>query len=94
MIATREAAKHVGLDITAPTVARAGLRQRRLDLGGAARAVGAKIVAVTDWKGGVYNDKRLDVDKLIGTCGTQDGGRLPGAEPLARRQLFASTSTS
>jgi glutamate dehydrogenase/leucine dehydrogenase len=27
--------------------------------------IGAKIVAVTDWKGGVYNAKGLDVTKML-----------------------------
>ena len=49
--------RHQGRDGRGP-----GLRQRRLDLGRAARAqVGATIVAVTDWKGGVYNAKGLDI---------------------------------
>ena len=62
MIVTREAAKHLGFDIKGATRRRAGIRQRRLGLGRAAgRASAREIVAVTDWKGGVYNEKGLDV---------------------------------
>ena len=61
MIATREAAKHVGLNIKGATVAVQGFG----NVGGISAELlaeaGAKIVAVTDWKGGVYNAKGLDI---------------------------------
>jgi glutamate dehydrogenase/leucine dehydrogenase len=50
---------------------------------------GAKIVAVTDWKGGVYNPKGLDIMKLLAhvqQTKTVDG--FPDAEPLASADLF------
>src|SRR4249919_1506005 len=50
---------------------------------------GAKIVAVTDWKGGVHNPKGLDVDKLIQwTKEHKTVAGFPGAEPLAQDKIF------
>ena len=53
--------------------------------------IGAKIVAVTDWKGGVYNAKGLDIAKLLDyAAAAQDGRRLPrrrAARPTTK--LFA-----
>ena len=40
--------------------------------------MGAKIVAVTDWKGGVYNDAGLDIKKLLAhDAAAPHGRRLP-----------------
>src|SRR5471030_3305606 len=65
MIVARESAKHVGFDIKGATVAvqsfgNVGSISAQLLAG-----IGAKIVAVVDWKGGVYNAKGLDIPKLI-----------------------------
>src|SRR5206468_5284364 len=63
MIATREAAKHLGIDLKKARIAVQGFG----NVGGVSAQLlaqqGAKIVAVTDWKGGVINDKGLDVEK-------------------------------
>jgi glutamate dehydrogenase/leucine dehydrogenase len=51
---------------------------------------GARIVAVTDWKGGVYNPKGLDVSKLASHVAQQktvDG--FAGGDPLTNEQLFS-----
>src|SRR6185503_2985343 len=51
--------------------------------------IGAKIVAVTDWKGGVYNPKGLDVAKLLEYSvqhKTVEG--FPGADPLGNDDLW------
>src|SRR5262245_6933112 len=65
MIATREAAKHLGVNLRGATVAVQGFG----NVGGISAALlaeaGAKIVAVSDWKGGVYNKNGLDVPKLL-----------------------------
>src|SRR5499426_1838761 len=65
MIATREAAKHLGFNIQGATVAIQGFG----NVGGISAALlaeaGAKIVAVSDWKGGVYNQNGLDVPTLM-----------------------------
>jgi glutamate dehydrogenase (NAD(P)+) len=66
MIATREAAKHVGFPIKGATVAVQGFGNvGSISAELLAREMGASIVAVTDWKGGVYNAKGLDVSKLL-----------------------------
>jgi len=52
--------------------------------------IGAKIVAVTDWKGGVYNANGLDITKMLDFARqhkTIDG--FPGAEPIDNEKLFA-----
>ena len=51
--------------------------------------IGAKIVAVTDWKGGVYNPAGLDIAKMLDFAKqhkTIDG--FPGGEPIENDQLF------
>src|SRR5882762_10148751 len=65
MIVTRAAAKHLGLDIQQATVAVQGFGNVGSVSADLLAKIGAKIVAVTDWKGGVYNPKGLDVSKLI-----------------------------
>ena len=52
--------------------------------------LGAKIVAVTDWKGGVYNPAGLDITQMIEYAKqhkTIDG--FPGGEPIENDQLFS-----
>jgi glutamate dehydrogenase (NAD(P)+) len=90
MIATRESAKHVGFNIKGATVAVQGfgnVGSVSADL--LAREAGATIVAVTDWKGGVYNKQGLDIAKLLEYVQqkkTVDG--FPGGEPLDHGDLF------
>ena len=50
---------------------------------------GARIVAITDWKGGVYNDKGIDIEKLLAHTQqhrTVEGFR--GGDPLPGDQIF------
>jgi glutamate dehydrogenase (NAD(P)+) len=91
MIATREAAKHLGLDLKGLTIAIQGFG----NVGGISALLlaqhGAKIVAVADWKGGVYNPKGLDVLKLseyVQQPKTVVG--FEGGEPLTNEELFKS----
>src|SRR5882762_143550 len=65
MIVTRESAKHLGLPLKGATVAVQGFGNVGSVSADLLQKIGAKIVAVTDWKGGVYNPKGLDVSKLI-----------------------------
>src|SRR5580765_6477065 len=66
MIAARESANHVGLNIKGAKVAVQGFGNvGSISAELLASQVGATIVAVTDWKGGVYNPKGLDIPKLI-----------------------------
>ena len=65
MITTREAAKHLGFDIKGATVAVQGFGNVGSVSADLLQKIGAKIVAVTDWKGGVYNKNGLDIAKMI-----------------------------
>src|SRR4051812_25519163 len=82
MIATRESCRHLGVDIRQATVAVQGFGNvGSISAELLAQETGAKIVAVTDWKGGVYNKAGLDVPKLLEYTAqkkTVDG--FPGAE--------------
>jgi len=90
MIVTREAAKHLGFDIKGSTVAVQGFGNVGSVSADLLAKQGAKIVAVTDWKGGVYNAKGLDIPKLLEYAATHqktvDG--FPGGEPLSNEDLF------
>ncbi|MCC7418015.1 MAG: Glu/Leu/Phe/Val dehydrogenase [Acidobacteria bacterium] len=65
MIAAREAAKHFGIALKDTRIAVQGFG----NVGGVSAHLlaqqGARIVAVTDWKGGVYNEKGFDVPALM-----------------------------
>jgi glutamate dehydrogenase (NAD(P)+) len=89
MIVTREAAKHLGFDIRGARVAVQGFGNVGSVSADLLGRLGAKIVAVTDWKGGVYNDEGLDIAKMIDYGDrhkTIDG--FPGGEPLTNAGLF------
>jgi len=89
MIVTREAAKHLGFDIQGARVAVQGFGNVGSVSADLLNKIGAKIVAVTDWKGGVYNDKGLDIAGMLDYAKqhkTIDG--FSGGEPLENSQLF------
>jgi len=89
MIATRESCRHVGINITGATIAIQGFGNVGSISAELLAEAGAKIVAVTDWKGGVYNKAGLDIAKLLEYTQqkkTVDG--LPGAEPIGNTDLF------
>jgi glutamate dehydrogenase (NAD(P)+) len=89
MICTRESAKHVGVDIKGATVAIQGFGNVGMISAQLLSEAGAKIVGITDWRGGVYNRNGLDVTKLIEYAAqhkTVDG--FPGADSLVNDQLF------
>src|ERR1700680_2634217 len=88
MIVTRESAKHVGFDIQGATVGIQGFGNVGSISAALLAQAGAKVVAITDWKGGVLNARGLDLEKLLGYVKqhkTVDG--FPGAEPLTNDQL-------
>jgi glutamate dehydrogenase (NAD(P)+) len=90
MIVTREAAQHLNLDIKGATVAVQGFGNVGSVSADLLSKIGVKIVAVTDWKGGVYNDKGLDIAKLLDYARqhkTIDG--FPGGEAIDNEKLFA-----
>jgi glutamate dehydrogenase (NAD(P)+) len=89
MIVTRESAKHLGLDIKGATVAVQGFGNVGSVSADLLAKIGAKIVAVTDWKGGVSNPNGLDITKMLDYTKqhkTIDG--FPGGEPIDNEQLF------
>jgi glutamate dehydrogenase (NAD(P)+) len=90
MIVTREAAKHLGLDIKQAKVAVQGFGNVGSVSADLLAKIGARIVAVTDWKGGVHNPKGLDIPQMIEFSKqhkTIDG--FPGGEPIENDQLFS-----
>src|ERR1700752_478597 len=83
MIVTRESAKHLGLNIKGATVAVQGFGNVGSVSADLLAAIGARIVAVTDWKGGVHNPKGLDVSKLIAhTQQHKTIAGFPGGDPI------------
>ena len=89
MIVAREAAKHLGFELKGSRIAVQGFG----NVGGIGAQLmaeqGAKIIGVTDWKGGVQNDKGLDIPKLqewVATHKTVAG--FPGGEPLGQQEVF------
>jgi glutamate dehydrogenase (NAD(P)+) len=90
MIVTRELAKHLGLDIKGLRVGVQGFGNVGSVSADLLSKAGAKIVAVTDWKGGVYNENGLDVAKLLEYAAahekTVDG--FSEGEPLSNDKLW------
>src|SRR5688572_31636065 len=89
MIVARESAMHLGFELKGSRVAVQGFGNVG-SIGAQLMArQGAKIIAVTDWKGGVFNGKGLDVDKLIEHVRqhkTVNGYKE--AEPLSQQDVF------
>src|SRR5450830_488252 len=89
MIVTKEALKHLGLDIKGATVAVQGFGNVGSVSADHLAMIGAKIVAVTDWKGGVYNDKCLDVTRMLDYAKQHKSIEgFPGGEPLDNEKLY------
>jgi glutamate dehydrogenase (NAD(P)+) len=90
MIVVREAAKHLGFDIKGARVAVQGFGNVGSVSADLLSKIGAKIVAVTDWKGGVHNQNGLDIEKMLDYARqhkTIDG--FPGGDTIENDQLFA-----
>jgi len=89
MIVAREAAKHLGFSLKDSRVAVQGFGNVG-SIGAELMArEGAKIVGVTDWKGGVQNDKGLDIPNLqawVATHKTVAG--FPGGDALGAQDVF------
>ena len=89
MISTRESAKHLGFDIKATTVAVQGYGNVGSISAELLAGVGARVVAITDWKGGVYNEKGLDLEKLnVHVQQHKTVAGFPGASALSNEDLF------
>ena len=89
MIVAREAAKHLGFDIRGAKVAVQGFGNVGSVSADLLAKIGSRVVAVTDWKGGVYNEKGLDIERMLDYAkqhATISG--FPGGEPLTNAELF------
>ena len=89
MTVTCEAARHKGLDITGARIAIQGFGNVGSVTAQLLADAGARIVAVTDWRGGVRNTAGLDIPRLadhVRTSKTVKG--FPGAEPLDNDDLW------
>jgi glutamate dehydrogenase (NAD(P)+) len=89
MIVAREAAKHLGFSLKGSRVAVQGFGNVGSIGAELMQREGAKIVGVTDWKGGVQNDKGLDIpalQKWVAEHKTVAG--FPGGEPLGAKEVF------
>jgi glutamate dehydrogenase (NAD(P)+) len=90
MICTREAAAHLELNLAEATVAIQGFGNVGSVSADLIHQLGGRVVAVTDWKGGVYNKAGLDVHALIKwTAQHQTVDGFPGADSLTNEELFA-----
>jgi glutamate dehydrogenase (NAD(P)+) len=89
-IAAREAAKHAGFDVSKSSVAVQGFGNVGSVAAQLLSELGAKVVAVTDWRGGVHNAKGLNIPALIEYAAlhkTVDG--FAGAERISNHEFFA-----
>jgi glutamate dehydrogenase (NAD(P)+) len=89
-ICTRETARHLEMDLRGATVAIQGFGNVGSVSADLLSKLAARIVAVTDWKGGVYNKAYLDVPRLmewVKQHKTVEG--FPDADPLSNDELFA-----
>ena len=89
MIVARESAKHLGFQLKGSRVAIQGFGNVG-SIGAELMArEGAKIVGVTDWKGGVQNAKGLDIPKLIQHVAKHKTvAGFSGGEPLGAKDVF------
>jgi len=89
MIVARESAKHLGFDLKGSRVAIQGFGNVGSIGADLMAREGAKIIGVTDWKGGVQNDKGLDVAKLIEHVAKHKTvAGFTGGEPLGAKDVF------
>jgi glutamate dehydrogenase (NAD(P)+) len=89
MIVTREAAKHLGLPIKGARIAVQGFGNVGSVSADLLSKQGARVVAVSDWKGGVFNDAGLDIDELIAWTGQHKTvAGFPKAEMLDPERIF------
>ncbi len=89
MIIARESARHLGFDLKGSTVAVQGFGNVGSIGAELMHQQGARILAATDWKGGVYNAKGLDMPALLKWAAeNKTVAGFPGAEALSNDQLF------
>ncbi|HXH07325.1 MAG TPA: Glu/Leu/Phe/Val dehydrogenase [Vicinamibacterales bacterium] len=90
MIVTRETARHLGFPLDGARIAVQGFGNVGSVSAKLLAEQGARIVAVTDWKGGVHNDRGLDIPRLIEHAAQhRTVAGFPGGEPIDNDGLFA-----
>ena len=90
MIVTREAAKHLGKDLSGSSIAIQGFGNVGSVSADLLAKAGATIVAITDYQGGVYNKNGLDVPKMLDYArANKTIDQFPGGEPLSNEDLFS-----
>jgi glutamate dehydrogenase (NAD(P)+) len=90
MICAREAASHAGFELKGARVGVQGFGNVGSVSADLIAKQGAKVVAVTDWQGGVYNAKGLDIATLLDFAGkNKTVAGFPGGQPLTNDELFA-----
>ena len=89
MIVTREAAKHLHVEIRKATIAIQGFGNVGSASAQLLAKLGATIVGVTDLKGGVHNDRGLNIPKLIEYSREHKSVEgFDGSEPISNEDLF------
>ena len=89
MIITRESARHLGFPLKGARIAIQGFGNVGSVAADLLADMGAKIVAVTDWKAGVHKAAGLDIKTLLAHNAqhrTVEG--FSGAEPISNAELF------
>ena len=88
-IVAREAARHLGFSLAGARVAIQGFGNVGSVSAHLLAAMGARVVAVTDWKGGVYDERGLDIAAMMDYAHqfkTIDG--FPAGRALTNDDLF------
>ncbi|HXD73583.1 MAG TPA: Glu/Leu/Phe/Val dehydrogenase [Vicinamibacterales bacterium] len=89
MICAREAAKHAGFDLRGASVGIQGFGNVGSVSADQIHKAGGKVVAIADWKGGIYNAKGLDIPRLLDYAGrNKTVAGFTGGEPLTNEELF------
>jgi glutamate dehydrogenase (NAD(P)+) len=89
MITAREAAKHLGFSLKGARVAVQGFGNVGSVAAELLADMGARIVGITDWKGGIFNAKGLDIGAMIAHNRQHKTiAQFPGGEPLTNEDLF------
>lgn len=90
MIIAREIARHLGFELKGARIAVQGFGNVGSVSADLLSQQGAKVVAIADWMGGVYNEKGLDIPKLIDYASQHRSvAGYPGADPIDNEALLA-----
>jgi glutamate dehydrogenase (NAD(P)+) len=90
MIVAREISRHLGFSLKGARVAVQGFGNVGSVSADLMTREGARIVAVSDWMGGVYNEKGLDIARLVDYASQhRTVAGFPGADPIENAALLA-----